>query len=328
MPVSVIRVAPEPAKESVPAMGSVRCAQTLTVGFEVTGVVAKVNVEEGDRVQRDQVLAELDQSVLDAESAVKEAEIKAGTAEMSFRTEEFRKRDELFKKNAISDSELRKAGFELERAQANLETLKAQQDAIAARKKQRMLRSPVSGVVAKRYIEAGSVVTPTQNRVFRLLRCDDVVAVLELPEKAYRSIRPGQPLIVHVDALGGKRFSSLVHHVCPEIDEKNRTFTIEARVSNPDLIIAAGMFVRAEILPHQDNPSVWIPARALVRVGKKDATVFVVKDGVALKRDVRVAGRDAGRVEVVSGLREGDLLVTEGQDRLSEFSEVSVSRDE
>lgn len=327
IPVKAIRVTSQSEKKAViSGMGSIQCSQMLDVGFETTGVLTKLLVKPGDRVTKGQVLAELDNSVLDAEAVVKEAEIKSAVAQLSYRSEEYAKRDELFKKDAVSDSELKKTKYEMEKAQADLETARAQQETISVKKEQRILRAPVSGVVAKRYVETGAVVTPGFHRVLRLLQCEEATAIIELGEKAYKYIQPGQRVAIQVDALGGKEFTTKVSRICPEIDKKNRTFTIEAKIDNPDVILAAGMFCRANIEPRQFNEqSIWIPKKALLSRQGESETVYVVKDGVAVSRKVQTGPEAADRVQIVNGVKDGEILIVEGQENISDLTEVSVS---
>ncbi|MCL4552926.1 MAG: efflux RND transporter periplasmic adaptor subunit [Candidatus Marsarchaeota archaeon] len=327
VPVKAIRVAfQNDASGSIAGMGSIQCSQMLDVGFETTGVLSKLLVKQGDRIAQGQILAELDNSVLDAEAAVKESEIKAAVAQLKYRAEEYAKREELFKKSAVSDSELKKSRYEMEKAQADLETAKAQQESISAKKDQRILRSPVSGVVAKRYVETGAVVTPGVHRVLRLLQCEEAIALLELGEKAYHYIRPGQRVVIQVDALGGREFVTKVNRICPEIDKKNRTFTIEAKIDNPDVVLAAGMFCRASIEPrHYSEKSLWIPKSALLPRQGASETVYIVKDGVAVSRKVQTGTEAADRVQILGGLKEGEILIVDGQKNISDLTEVSVS---
>jgi RND family efflux transporter MFP subunit len=327
VPVKAIKVASQNEKgASVAGMGSIQCSQMLDVGFETTGVLTKVSVKAGDRVAEGQILAELDNSVLDTEAIVKAAEIKSAVAQLSYRSEEYAKRDELFKKNAVSDSELKKTKYEMEKAQADLETAKAQLDTISAKKEQRILRSPVAGVVAKRYVETGAVVTPGFHRVLRLLQCDEATAIVELGEKLYKYIRPGQRIAIQVDALGGREFITKVARICPEIDKKNRTFTIEAKIDNPNVVLAAGMFCRANIdLRQYNEQSIWIPRKALLSREGEAGTVYVVKDGVAVSRKVQTGPEAADRVQILDGVKDGEIVIVDGQENISDLTEVSVS---
>ncbi|MFH1117175.1 MAG: efflux RND transporter periplasmic adaptor subunit [Pseudomonadota bacterium] len=324
-PVKAVRVSSKVQTEVISGMGSIRCARNLNVGIETTGVVSKIPVQLGDRVAKGQIIAELDNSVLDAEIVVKECEMKAADAELNYYSQEYAKRKELYGKQAVSDTELNKAFYESKRAEARVETLKSEKAALGAKKSQRVLRSPISGTVAKRYVDTGAVVTPGMHRVFQLIQCEDTIAEIELEEKVFRMIRPGQKVTVHVDALGGLTFSTVVDRICPVIDDRNRTFTIEARIANAELALASGMFIRADIDTTDPRRSVRVPRKAVRSHAGKDNYVFVVKDNVAVSRKVLLGSDLGNRLEVRAGLSDGDVVVVEGHDRLKDFTDVSVS---
>ena len=287
-PVKVMRVTMETNTVSLPGMGTIRCADTLTVGFEATGVVSKISVHEGDKVTKGQELVELDNSVLDAETAVKQAELEAAEAEVKYFTTEQAKMEMLHAKKAISDADFEKASRQLAMVRARRSTLKAELVALGAKKQQRILRSPITGVVAKRYVDMGAVVTPGLHRVLRLIRCNRMVAVIELGERYYRSVRPGLRVLLTVDALGGRELTTTIARMCPEIDKANRTFTVEALLDNPDLKLTGGMFVQARIEVTGPKPCVWLPKAALFQGKPGHQEVCVVRDGKVHKQEVTV----------------------------------------
>ncbi|MEW6114182.1 MAG: efflux RND transporter periplasmic adaptor subunit [Thermodesulfobacteriota bacterium] len=324
--VKTVRAAKREAREPIVGMGTIRCAGNLKVGFETTGVVRALHVREGDRIEKGQVLAELDNSVLDAQAAVKRAEMKAARAEIDYYREEYRKREELHKKSAVSEAELNKARHELSRAEARVETLSAEVDALGAAKQQRILRSPVAGIVANRYVEEGSVVTPGAHRVFRLVQCQEAIAVIELGEKNYGVIRPGQRVSLTIDAVPGRTYTSGVNRVSPVIDERNRTFTVEATINNVDEAVVFGMFVQATVHFDRDERSVWIPEEALQNHDKAGHMVYVVKDGAVATKQVEIAARSNGLVEIAAGLEPGDEVVVEGQQNFTDPSRAPATR--
>jgi membrane fusion protein (multidrug efflux system) len=313
------------AHSTLSGMGTIRSSNQIDVGFDGTGVVSVLAVKEGDRVEKGQVLAELDSSVLESEIAVKEAEAEAVLAEANYYREEFEKQKELYEKQAVSDKEMKKAEYEMRKAEAQLKRLKAEQESLKVKRKQRILRAPMSGIVAELYVDRGSVVTPGAHKVIRLIRSDEVIADIDLGESLFLLVRPGQKVRLKVDALRGKEFWGKVDRISPEIHKKQRTFTMHTRVRNPDLTLVPGMFVRAEILPAQTSAPVRIPVSAVLHDKKKANEIYVVKDGVAVRRSVRLGEQEEGRVQVLNGLEEGEIVLVEGHKDIPNLTEVSVS---
>ncbi|MFH0822795.1 MAG: efflux RND transporter periplasmic adaptor subunit [Pseudomonadota bacterium] len=309
----------------LPGMGSVRCSRGLNLGFDSQGTLSAVMVEEGDTVKKGQVLARLDTSVIQSQKNASKARIKSALAQLQYKKEENARRHELHSKSAISDLEMRKGFFELEKAQADLDAARADLAGLEAQEEKMTLKAPISGIIAERHMEAGETVTSGSHNVLRLIQCEEVDAEIELGERFYRQIIPGRTVRIKVDALPGKEYMAQVLRIKPKIDEKNRTFTVTVRMKNPEAALRQGMFVRAEISSQNPGSSLWVPEQAVLGTGRADTVVFVVKDGIALKRRIAVGERKDGKAEIISGLSEGDTVVVSGQEGLADLTEVSVS---
>ena len=163
---------------------------------------------------------------------------------------------------------------------------------------------------------------PGQNKVLSLVQCREAYADIELGEKLYNLVHQEQPAIVRVDAMGDTAFKGKVARLSPQIDEKNRTFTVKIKINNPQLALRPNMFARAEI-QIADKETVWLPKTALVQQTSDRGLVLLVKDGVAVLQDVLVGGESHDRVQIVKGLVEGDVVIVEGPAGISDRTEVS-----
>jgi membrane fusion protein (multidrug efflux system) len=152
-----------------------------------------------------------------------------------------------------------------------------------------------------------------------------VDAEIELGEKIYAVIGKGQEIMLVVDALPNRKFRGLISHISPEISPKTRTFTVRARLANPDMLLRPGMFIRAEIDISRISGPLLIPERALIKYPGGGEAVFIIKDGTAIRRKVRVGTRDVGKAQITSGLNNGDVVVVEGTDMLTDLSPVSAT---
>jgi membrane fusion protein, multidrug efflux system len=312
-------------RRTLTGLGSVRCPNTVDLGFEIPGLISEILVREGDRVTAGQILARLDQTLVNADVEVQQARLKAAEAELRFRKAELAKMQELFNKEAISDTELKRAVYETEKAQAAIDLSEKEVESAKAKKKQMTLRAPHAGLVAKILLKEGEVVNYSSYQVMRLISCKEADAEIELAEKAYTSVTNGTNVRISVDALPGKTFFGRVYSVSPEINQKNRTFTAKARIANPNLSLRPGMFVRAEIdVTRALAGPIWVPAAAVLHSTQGSDAVFIVKDGVAVRREVRTGRQTGNRVEIVSGLNSGEVVIVDGKKRVSDLSEVNV----
>lgn len=315
------------AGSGISGMGSISCPRVLDLGFDDSGVVAEIFVEEGDLVRQGQVLAKLDSSVLEAEKASLQTKLASGIAEVNFFKTELAKRENLFRKDAVSETELRKVTFELEKAQAQLEHAKAEITTIDVRLKKRILVAPIPGIISQRHVDVGSVIMPSSYKVVSLIHCRTAFAEVELGEKLFPVAKLGETVRVKVDALGGKVFEGKVVRIAPQIDKKNRTFILRVAIDNPDWGLRPGMFVRADIDSGSGAGPIWIPKSA-VRIEGSTAYAFVVKNSVALRRNVQVGMVMDNKIEIIKGISQGEPVVVEGQDRISDMDEVSAEMSE
>ncbi len=308
-PIKLVRVAEEPGG-GLSGLGSVRCRQSLELGFEVVGLLSQVLVQEGDQVKKGQVLARLDDRVLEAEARAKQAEVEAAEADVARLTSKRQEKEKLFSGRAATAGEVREAGFELDKARAKLLAARAELAALRAREATLVLKAPTAGVVLKRLSEPGEVVTPnSQRKVLKLGDCKRVLAEVELGERLYTQVRQGQEVSLNADALPGRRFSGKVHSISPEVDDKNRTFVVKVDVDNKDFALKPGMFVRASVLAEGQASVLWLPPQALEHLQGDSAQVTVIQDRKASRRNVRLGRREPGRVEVLEGVAAGDLVV-------------------
>ncbi len=315
VPVAIHRVTAEQAQAGLTGLGSVRCRHTMELSFEQPGLIAEVAVEEGQLVKRGQVLARLDDRVLKAESAARLADLAAQETEAARLSEKKAEKEKLFQSRAITQADLRDTGFELDKAKARLEAARAESRALAAKLAGTVLKAPVDGVILKREMEVGEVASPGQRKTLKLGQCATVLAEVEFGEKLYSRLTPGLEVGVSADALPGRQFRGVVESVSPEVDPKNRTFMVKARVPNADLSLKPGMFVRAQVRVEAPaaEQSIWIPREALAADQGQRGEVMAIEDRKAVKRQVVLGRREGRRVEVLSGLKPGDQIILSGE---------------
>lgn len=308
-PVRLVRVAADEAGGFITGLGTARCRQSLELGFDATGQISAMNVEEGQAVKKGQVLARLDERMVAAEFKAKQAEVTAAKAEVERTAARLQEKQKLYEGRAATQNDVREAGFELAKARARLEAAQAEVAALEARLAGMVLKAPVAGVIAKRISEPGEVVTPNGKRVLKLIDCGLILAEVEFGERLYTRIIPGQEVTLAADALPGRRFTGKVHSISPEVDDKNRTFTVKVAVDNPEFLLKPGMFVRAALAPAAAGPpSLWLPPEALSQVEGDQATITVIVERRPVQRRVRLGRREPGRVEIVEGVAAGETV--------------------
>ena len=337
-----------PVKVAVVARGAVQSWISLTatllpiresrVGAKVSGRVAKVFVDEGDSVEHGDALFMLGQRdfelardqakhSLDAARAnLSAAEINSANAKR-----EYNRLEGLRASNAVSQQEFDAAADASKSAQASVNVADASvnvaRDALEMAEynlSQSTVRSPISGQVAKRNVNVGELVSPVS-----LAPCfyvvDDSVCKVEahLPDTKQSSVTMSQEVKMTVDGVPERVFSGRITHIGETIDPLSRTLIIRARIDNPDGVLRSGSLARLKILSDERKDVVTAPIRCVVK-RNGNPVVFVVSSGVAVARPVRLGLVGEEGVEIVEGLRPGDVVVIDGTESLEDGMAVEI----
>jgi membrane fusion protein (multidrug efflux system) len=289
---------PVPVETSVPVRGDVYAMYAGTAPIEAfaeADVIAKVGgevrellVEEGDEVVKGQILARLDGERLRLELSESEAKL--------------RKLQRDYERNV----DLLEAAFNL----ASLELDYTQ------------IRAPIDGVVARRFVKLGNTISEG-DALFQVTSLEPLVAYLHVPEREYRNVDPGQPVGIEIDALAGETIVATVSRVSPVVDPQTGTFKITVEIVDDQRRIKPGMFGRIGVIYDVHEDALQIPRSAVIE-DQGVASVFVVEDDHAVRRTVETGYGYKGMVEIVSGLQDGEQVITVGQAGLKQDSRVNV----
>ena len=171
-------------------------------------------------------------------------------------------------------------------------------------------------------VKVGNLIQLNQP-LFKIDDFDPLEAMINVPEREMRLIKAEQPVQMLVDALPDAVFTGSVARVSPVVDSNTGTFRVVAQFKDPTGRLRTGMFGRVRIVYDERADALVVPRSALVG-DDKDASVFVVEDGTAKRRQVRLGYADGGQVEVVDGMSEGEQVVTLGQAALRDGSKVQI----
>lgn len=353
-----IAVVAEPAKvgpiqRKVTYTGSVSSYQDVTVYPRWEGWVQEFKLYEGDHVARGQVIARLDRSELSAAAAeakaqiaqteadlrTQEANLGEARAELAYQSAELARDKVLVEKGAISSSafDLRKSQYEVARekvARAEARVREAQAAIVRAREAfQRRnvllgytdVEAPITGRVAKRHIYAGILVKPGMPivDVQDLSRVRVQVKVAE-PDAPF--VRLGTEATVRFLALpeGQRERRARVTTVFPQLDPVSRTATVEILLENPGELIKPEMYAVVDLILERKDKVLVITRQAVLDGPDGKPMVYVTDAVTAMARPVKLGIAEGERVEIVEGLKEGEMVVSKGQRSLSEGAQVNV----
>lgn len=300
IPVNMMKVSETPVSNTVDAVGALIAEDSVVLRPEVDGRIDKLLFKEGQPVKKGAVLVVLD-------PAEPRARLAAAQAELKLAESRYRRSEELVAQNFIS----RQA---LDEARANLDILRArrQQEQVALDKT--VIRAPFNAVAGLRQISPGAYVSKGDD-IVRLDALGNLKLEVPVPETYLARVRIGLPITLTIDALPGRTFSGKVHAIDPAVDPVSRNVRVRARIANPAGILKPGMFARATADLGGKSRAILLPEQVLVP--KPDGRyVFLAVDGKAELRKVTLGKREPGRVEIVSGVKAGDVVILDGQIKL------------
>lgn len=308
MQVRAVAAKVAPAADEASAVGNLRADESIAIRPEIAGRIVDMPFKEGESVKKGALLAALDAAELRAVLASSAAQAKLDAQRLE-------RSEDLFRKGFISQQALDESRSNLARAKAKL----AEDEARLARTE---IRAPFPGVVGLRQVSAGAFVAAGTD-IARLEKIDQLKLDFRVPENFLGRLKPGQAVRIQVDAYTGDAFAGAVYAIEPAVDEQTRTVLARARVANAELKLRPGMFARVYVQLGVREKAVWIPEAAIVPRGQ-DSFVFRVDDGKAALVKVATGARKVGEVEVVKGLAGGDMVVTEGTQRLAPGMAVTL----
>jgi len=289
----------------IEAIGTAISNEAVSVTSKISNLVTAIHFHDGEKVQAGQVLVELDR-------AQATADLAAATADYTNSVNQFNRSRELLATQSLS-----KAQFD--QLEATMKSNDAKVAAAKAKLADTYIRAPFNGNVGLRRVSLGALINP--GTVITTLDDTSVIKVdFSVPDLYVSEVRAGQSMLATSTAYPARRFEGRVVSVDSRIEPSTRSVTVRGLVPNADAALKPGMFLTVTLAKEQ-RAALVVPEQALVPEQAKQYVYVLAGDRVA-KREVRIGRRDPGRVEVVSGVAEGDRVVIEGTLKLRDGAAV------
>lgn len=304
--VEVGRVQAMRLEEDTQAVGTLRSRQGVMLKPEISGRIARLGFTDGQRVRRGQLMVQLDDTL-------QVAQLRQAEAQASIARTNLQRNRELVAQNFISQSAV-------DQSVANLEVADAQVALARAQLARMKIVAPFDGVVGIRSVNLGDYVKDGAD----LVNIEDLSSVwvdFRLPERYMARLKPGQEVEVMLDAMPGRQYTGRVDALDSQLDANGRSVLVRARLVNAGGQLRAGMYARARVVFGVRERALVVPEEALVPAGDKQF-VFKVVDGpdgskLARRVEARIGQRVPGKVELLEGVKDGDMVVVAGQARLT-----------
>ena len=287
-------------------VGSIEEEDGANVSFGVIGNVVKVMVEEGQFVRKGQAMAEVDgQNVRNAH------DISAATLAQA--EDAYKRLKNLYEKGTLPESKMVEMETALAKAKAAEAISRKSVDEI-------VLRAPFDGFVASSTVHVGASVVPGATG-FKLVKIDRVKVEFPVPEKEIGKVKNGQKITFTVSALGDEVFTGKVVNRGVTASAVSHSYNVKALVENRGRRLLPGMVCAVQLENAGDAYAIVVPQQS-IQIDGKDKYVWLVKNGTAHRQRVTTGDVLNEGVVIESGLTSGDLVITEGQNKVSEGMEV------
>ena len=302
--VSVVEVSARMVPQTAVYTSTVQAYVKNNIAPQMAGRITKINAEIGDFVKKGQVLAEIDKASL------QQAQLQLLNQEV-----ELERLRTLYEAGAVSKSDFDSIELAYNVTKTQVENLL----------ENTVLCSPIDGVVTARNYDVGDMYAMS-SPIYTVEQIKPVKLLVAVSESDYTKVKKGDSVEVKADALPELTFYGKIEKIYPTVDAATRTFNVEVLVPNNYSSLRPGMFTRVTV-DFGSNNNVVIPDVAVVKQqGSGERFVYVLNaDGTVTYKKVELGRRMGAEYEVLSGLEDGDKIVTGGQIRLKDGVKVIVN---
>jgi membrane fusion protein (multidrug efflux system) len=296
--------------ETLSLVGSVAANEMVEIKSETDGTLEEVLFTEGQKVKQGDLLIRLDESKFSA--SVNEAEANFKLTETTYERNKQLLRDKL-----ISQQEYDQAAAQFQANKASLEL------------KKRLLKdariyAPFKGTMSSRQVSPGQVIAKNTTLTW-LIDLDPVKVELNVPERFVSQLKVGQKIEITVAAYPGRTFLGEVFFVAPFVESATRTALVKARIDNPNSELKPGMFANLNLTLKLKEDAIVIPESSVIASGDRNIIYVLDKEDAAQIRPVKIGIRQAGLVEILSGVKPGERVVSEGIQKIRPGGKVKAA---
>lgn len=285
------------------------------LSFKIGGVISRLMVNEGDQVNKGELIAQLNQTEINAQLTQNQNALDKANRD-------YRRTNSLYKDSSATREEYENSRTALETAQQSYAITKFNKQFAAIYANQ-------SGRVIKKLMNEGEIASPgSPVYIINSTNSNDWVVKLGVSDKDWARIKLGDPAELNTDAYPGTKLVAVVSEVGESADPLTGTFLVKVRIKPGSVRLANGLSAKVTITPSRSQKFNFIPVDALVEANNQTATVYSVgADGTSVKRhSITIAYILNDRVAVSSGLKGIDRVITEGSAYLNPFSKVKIVR--
>ncbi len=306
--VNVRQVTSKPPRGSVEYVGVLLAYRKVKVASETGGTIEKLYFEKGERVKKGQLLVEVSSTTKRLEVRRVRAALKEAKAALSEAKSNYNRIINLHEINAVADSEFDDAKRAADMASASMERTTAALALAEDQLKKSRLHAPIEGIIAFRDLEDREVI-PQGTTLTQIVNLDKLKIKLLVGEKDLHILNKHKEFSFTIDAIPEEQFTCQVFFISPTADSTTRSFPVEMLVTKPDKRMADGMTVKIKLPLINEKKTIKVPSAWLSEENGKIG-LYVIDKGKASFSEVRLGAYYDQRVEILSGLNDKQLVIT------------------
>jgi RND family efflux transporter MFP subunit len=321
-PVVVSRVTVSTVEERIEGSGELKARDRAQIASESEGVVTRLSVDEGDRVEVGAELVAVDPEKRALAVANVRAMHRDALAALAEAEREAKRVRSLHEQGIAADAALDRAETGLTRARARVEATQAELGVAERALADASVTAPFGGWIARRDVSRGEYVRPGQP-LFELVALDPIEVEFSVAERDSARVSIGQKVAVQVAPYPDETFTAEVTVISPTLDPRTRTLRVQARMENPDGRLRPGLFARTDLGVAKREGALLVPAEAVLQRADGEVVFVALADGTAKRVPVKTGLQRAGQVEVVEGLAADAEVIVRGQAALVDGTPIS-----
>ena len=322
VPVKVLVVKEKGIHDSVTTQGNIT-GNEIELRFEIPGTLKQFQLKPGTKVKQGETIALMDDQDALLKMQYRQSKVDSLKAQFQSAQSKLKLYEDLFQTGYLLPAKLEEMQYEKESKEkewesANLELLSAQ-----AEYEKTFLKAPVDGVVAEVDAAEGEFV-PLGTKIASLIDSTDLYLELTVSESHLKKIKLDQQVHLKTHPLRDQNFVGVIEGMVPLIDDKSRTAKVKVRVHDPNQSLIPGMFVRAEISLYENEGALVIPVSCLIQKENSAFVMVVDSKNQASLRKVEIGYATDEKVEIVSGLAEGEKIIAESANRFQGGEPIKI----
>lgn len=277
------------------------------IAAQVAGRITQLPVRTGDQVEQGQILVRIDARAASQQAAASRAQVDAAQAQLDVASRELERQRQLFARQYISQAALEQAEAQFKATRAAVRSTLAQAGSARTQTGFYTLRAPFSGIIAEVSVESGDMAMPGRP-LLTLYDPARMRVVASLPQNRLKDFRQALPVHVSLGSTSARDgFDATTVTILPTVNPETHTVLVRLGVPAGQVTLP-GQFARAYFpLRSQDGEHLFVPASTVIHRTELDA-VYVITDGRAMLRQVRVGERSGEDMEILSGVRAGEMV--------------------